>query len=289
MKIVSIVVLCILMTSNLYSQDEDVLRPRGVRNDQSRANSSSSSSKTPLILGIEAGLNYNMFSQTITGLVPNSRFAVFESASGISPLVGVFLDVAIADNLGIQFKVAYDQKYIKNTKDAIIDCQIFGVTGSIVDAQISGEFTNTVSYIDLTPLLRWNITPELFLLVGPTVHLQIGNGSGTFTETITSSGDCYFNFGTPDSSKTSTLTFDSLGTVSPRIGAQIDLGYKIAVSPTISLVPKVGYQYMFTKLASDEVGTDNSRQLSTGLVSPFTATNKILNSLQFTLGLWFQL
>jgi len=211
------------------------------------------------------------------------------SGNGISPLVGAFVDIGIADNIGLQFKLAYDQKKFGNTKDAIIDCQVVGA-GNIVDASISGEYTNTVSYIDLTPQLRWNVTPEFFVLVGPTAHFQIGNGSGTFAETITSQGECYFNFGTPQQSKTQQLNFDSLGTNAPRFGAQIDLGYKYSLSPTMFLVPKIGFQYMFTKFANDESDLiDNSKSLSTGLSPIITLTDKMLHSLQFSLGLWFQL
>jgi len=275
------------MSLSASAQDEDVLRPRGSNSSNARRGSSSSSSSTPIIFGIEAGLNFNMFSQTMSGFLPDSRFAMLASGNGISPLVGAFVDIEVAHNLGLQIKLAYDQKKFGSTGDAIMDCPALG-TGAIVDANITGENTSTITYIDLTPQLRWNITPELFLLVGPTAHFQLGNATGTFSETVTSAGDCYFNAGKPNQSKTSTVTIDSLGTIAPRFGAQIDLGYKFILSPSMFLVPKVGYQYMFTKFADDVSSFDNSREPSIGLV-PVTLTNKTLHSLQFTLGLWFQL
>ena len=56
------------------------------------------------------------------------------------------------------------------------------------------------------------------------------------------------------------------------------------------LVPKIGFQYMFTKFANDESDLiDNSKSLSTGLSPIITLTDKMLHSLQFSLGLWFQL
>ncbi len=284
MKIVSLFLLVLCMSLSASAQDEDVLRPRGSNSSNARRGSSSSSSSTPIIFGIEAGLNFNMFSQTMSGLVPDSRFAMLASGNGISPLVGAFVDIEVAHNLGLQIKLAYDQKKFGSTGDAIIDCPTLG-TGAIVDANITGENTSTITYIDLTPQLRWNITPELFLLVGPTAHFQLGNATGTFTETITSDGSCLFQ---SNQSKTSAVTIDSLSTIAPRFGAQIDLGYKFILSPSMFLVPKVGYQYMFTKFADDVSGFDNSREPSLGLV-PITATNKTLHSLQFTLGLWFQL
>lgn len=292
MKIASMFLLVVCLSLTASAQDEDVLRPRGSNSSNARRGSSSSSSSTPIIFGIEAGVNYNMFSQTMSGLVPDSRFALNQSGSGISPFVGAFVDIEVARNLGVQIKLAYDQKKFSNSKDAIRDCgvvdQLTGIT-TVVDANITGEYTNTISYIDLTPQLRWNITPELVFLIGPTAHFQLGNGSGTYTETVSSDGQCFYNPGTPQQSKTITATVDSLATIAPRFGIQLDLGYKIPLSNSISLVPKVGYQYMFTKIANDGILQDDSKALSTGVSPDVSITDRTLHSLQFTLGLWFQL
>ncbi len=292
MKIASMFLLVVCLSLTASAQDEDVLRPRGSNSSNARRGSSSSSSSTPIIFGIEAGVNYNMFSQTMSGLVPDSRFALNQSGSGISPFVGAFVDIEVARNLGVQIKLAYDQKKFSNSKDAIRDCgvvdQLTGIT-TVVDANITGEYTNTISYIDLTPQLRWNITPELVFLIGPTAHFQLGNGSGTYTETVSSDGQCFYNPGTPQQSKTITATVDSLATIAPRFGIQLDLGYKIPLSNSISLVPKVGYQYMFTKIANDGILQDDSKALSTGVSPDVSITDITLHSLQFTLGLWFQL
>lgn len=283
-----------LVTGATYAQDEDVLRPHGGGKMGGRSSNASSSS-TPIMLGIEAGINYNMFSQTMNGLVPDSRFAVLGSGTGISPFVGAFIDIGLTDKLGLQVKLAYDQKKFGNIKDGIRNCAvddpIFGF--KVVDAQITGEFTNTITYIDLTPQIRWNVTPEFFVLVGPTAHFKIGNASQTFTETIKTPGDCYYGLGTPNQSKTLQINSDSVTVNSSRLGAQIDLGYKIPLSSSIFLVPKVGFQYMFTKLVDNEVGFDDSKRIdnpppTTGIV-PITLTDRALHSLQFSLGLWFKL
>ncbi len=292
MKIVSLFLLVLCMSLSASAQDEDVLRPKGSNSSNARRGSSSSSSSTPIIFGIEAGLNFNMFSQTMSGLVPDSRFALNQSGTGISPFLGVFMDFEVSRNLGVQIKLAYDQKKFGNSKDAIRDCgvvdQLTGIT-TVVDANITGEYTNTISYIDLTPQLRWNITPELVFLIGPTAHFQLGNGSGTYTETVSSDGQCFYNPGTPQQSKTITATVDSLNANAPRFGIQLDLGYKFPLSNSISLVPKVGYQYLFTKISDGGTFQDDSKFLSTGVAPIVNISNAVLNSLQFTLGLWFQL
>ncbi len=302
MKFVSMFCLLLSMSLTALAQDEDVLRPRGSNSSNARrGSSSSSSSSTPIIFGIEGGINYNMFSQTLAWAIPvaNSNVALYESGSGISPLFGAFVDFGVTQNLGIQVKLAYDQKKFGNSKSAIRDCQIEDpITGiiSLTDANVTGEYSQTMTYIDITPQLRWNVTPELFFLVGPTAHFQLDNGSATFTETISSDGQCFYSPNTPQQSKTISASTDSLATNAPRIGMQLDLGYKLALSPSVYLVPKIGYQYMFTKLAEDVPITGNpltdnldyTKFYTLGTI-PYSTTNAALHSLQFTLGLWFQL
>lgn len=293
--VLTLFALMVVLPFSLHAQDEDVLHPRG---GGKMGSGSSSSSSTPIILGIEGGINYNMFSQTMSGLVPDSRFAVFESGSGISPFFGAFVDIGLTNNLGLQIKFAYDKKDFGNTKDAIRTCEYFDpILGpQVTNTNVTGEYTNSITYIDITPQLRWNITPEFFILVGPTAHIKAGNASQTFTETISSNGECYYNVGQPTQSKTFQINSDSVAVTSTRFGAQIDIGYKIPLTSSIFLVPKAGIQYMFTKLAEDEAGFDDSKAVSdptspTGYkgLSPLTATDKMLHSLQFSLGLWFQL
>lgn len=292
---ITIIVLVFMKYNFSFAQDEDVLRPHGNKangNSKVQQNAKSiSTSKSSIIIGLEGGLNFNMFSQTMNGLTPNSRFAVFESGSGVSPFFGAFIDYGITNNIGIQFKLAYDNKKYGNSKDAIRDCQVVDQsngTVNIVDAQVTGNYTNSISYLDITPQLRWDATPELFVLIGPTIHLQIGKSSLEFEENISSLGECYYNYGTVNQSKTTKISLESDATVSTRIGTQIDVGYKLPISKNILLVPKIGFQYMFSKSDVDETASDDTKLYTTGIV-PFTAINKSLNSFQFSIGIWFKL
>ena len=83
--VLTLFALMVVLPFSIHAQDEDVLHPHG---GGKMGSGSSSSSSTPIILGIEGGINYNMFSQTITGLLPNSRNEVFKSGSGFSPFFG---------------------------------------------------------------------------------------------------------------------------------------------------------------------------------------------------------
>ena len=62
-------------------------------------------------------------------------------------------------------------------------------------------------------------------------------------------------------------------------GLELGLGYKLALSESIYLVPQARFQLFLTKLASDEVSTVWDR----------SATDRKLNSVQLALALWFGL
>lgn len=286
-KLTLLLLLCFCMAA--YSQDEDVLRPKGrPASDGSQTNnrqSKSKSSKNPWSYGVEVGLNLNMYSQSMSGLHPDSRFAVFESGSGFSPFIGVYLDYALSDNTGIQFKLAVDQKKFGNTKSGIIDAQR-ELSTEVIAASVNSEYTNTAEFITITPQFRWNITQDFFLLAGPSIHIKSGKARQEFSETLISPSDVYYNGYFPEKPTKIVVNTDDFLITDTRVGLQFDLGYQYKVSPKMTFVPKIGFQYMFTNFNDDETFTENSRPLTLGNVIG-TATNKALHSLQLSIGIWY--
>lgn len=289
-KLTLLLLLCMSIAAS--SQDEDVLRPKGRPDGNgSQANtrqSKSKSSKNPWSYGVEVGPNANIFSQSMSGLQKDSRLSVFENGFGRDFFLGLCVDYKLSDNTGIQFIVAYDQKDFSNSKDAIRDA--IRPDNSVVDASVTGNYVTRISYLTITPQYRWNITPETFLLVGPTIHLKSGNASQSFLEQINSPEDVYYSFGTPNQSKVIVANTDNLDANSTRVGLEIDFGYKYQLTPKLSLVPKVGFQYMVTAFGKDEEAVDDTKYYTTppfpGTV-PVTATSKALHSLQFSIGIWY--
>jgi len=275
-----------------YSQDEDVLRPkgRGINEEEQYRNrrSSSKTGKNPWSYGVEVGSNLNLFSQSMSGLQQDSRLSVFESGSGVSPFIGVFLDYALTDETGIQVKLAYDQKDFSNSKDAILDA--IGEDLSVVDAFVTGDYATSTLYLTFTPQFRWNINQDFFLLAGPTIHFKSGKATQKFTETINSPDDVYYFLGTPNQTRTFVSNADNLEINSTRVGLEFDLGYKYMFTPELTFVPKIGYQYMFTTFGKDEKIDDFTKYHTTppfpGTV-PITINSKALHSLQFSVGIWY--
>lgn len=286
-KLTLLLLLCFCMAA--YSQDEDVLRPKGrPASDGSQTNnrqSKSKSGKNPWSYGVEVGLNLNMYSESLTGLQSNSRFAVFESGSGFSPFLGAYLDYALSDNTGIQFKLAVDQKDFSNTKDGIRDATDYD-NNTTIDAFVKGEFKTSASYYTITPQFRWNFTQDFFLLVGPTLHIKAISATRDSTESITSPDNVYYAFGTPQQSKVIKSSDTDLNIITARVGLEFDLAYQYKVTPKMTFVPKIGYQYMFTNFVESQNFVDDSRNLTKTLV-PVEAKDAMLHSLQLSIGIWY--
>ncbi|MCX6153230.1 MAG: outer membrane beta-barrel protein [Candidatus Kapabacteria bacterium] len=275
--------LAFLVAINAAFSQEDVLRPHG-KPKKNIIDEAQESTPFPFIIGLEGGLNYNMFSQTLTwgSPVPKSIYNAYANGSGLSPFFSIIADFNLNKQIGLQLKLSYDNKKFKNDYTGIADA--YTELGERADATVKREFENTGSYLGLSAQLRYNLTDQLFIIAGPLVQIPIGNFDQTETESILSPGFYYNQPGKP----TIISVNSTLSNVKTRIGFELGIGYKVNITKTIFLVPQARFQIMPTKLTDDELGgIDNSRILFG--TPTLTATDKTLNSFQFAVALWFQL
>jgi hypothetical protein len=280
------VILFMAAAISAVAQDEDVLRPNGRPDGMS---SSSSSSSIPIMFGIEGGLQYNMMSQPVSGFRESSPFHTFEEGAGFSPYVAIMADIGLSSTVGIQLRAAWDAKSFSNSFTAEYDCEDV-VSGAVPIASIKQDFSGSITYVNVGMSLRWNITPQLVFLAGPVASFRSGPLKQTLDEEVLSPEECYFNFNTPEQSKTQSQTIEDSTATSSRYGLEVSLGYMIPLSSSISLVPRVEYQYMFTPFYDnpDTPFTDASAPVNYG-VQTGTVSDASLNSLRFVLGLWITL
>lgn len=281
------VILFMAAAISAVAQDEDVLRPNG-RPDGS--SSSSSSASIPIIFGLEGGLQYNMMSQPMDGFRSSSPFRTFEEGSGLSPYAAIMVDFGVAPTVGIQLRMGWDPKFFENSFDSQQDC-IDETTGDVPIATVRSKYSGEISYLNIGASIRWNVTKGLFILAGPVASFSNSTFKETLDEEVLSPEECYFNFGTPQQSKTRSQTIESDTTAQgTRIGLEAGVGYMIDLGSNISLVPRVEYQYMFTPLvkSSGEQLVDSSGAVNFGTAAG-TVSDATLNSLRFVLGLWITL
>ena len=285
MRLASLIIAALLIVGTATAQ-EDVLRPNG-RPGSAPATSSSSGKGLPFILGLEAGANFNFFSQTIDGTWDESPYNVYGDGFGVSPLIGIYADISLSESFGIGVRILYDMKSFGNTQDeALLDCFIEDQGYTV--APVSVEYTESVSYVTINPVLRWQETPQFFVHFGPVIQFAVDSLSNTTTFTVDESEACRFFYGTPQESTTLTTEGSAAADPSTRFGIDVGLGYRIPLSSTIDLVPRLGYQLMFTPYSQEVEFLDDSRANTIGF-TPATATSQTLNSLQLSLSLWFNL
>lgn len=305
--------LLLLASASLISQ-EDVLRPKGRPDGEN--SSTAASPKRPVVLGIEAGVNFNFMSQpyTSTPQIQNSPEEALKSGSGISPEFGVFADVSISSIVGIQARVAFDRKYATNTKQGIIDA--FPFLPDVIGPSINGfdavpmeteaRYALTMNTIAAAILARINVIDKLFVTVGPYATYALGDvtrsdrltwigppgtyiaidyqgNPGVYTQ-IEREGNIAQNLLPRDASD----TFTTANYSKFRFGFEVGAGYRIDLTKNIYLAPNLRYQLMITELNSGFTATDIS-QTSSQSAATLQYDKASLNSLALILQLGFTL
>ncbi len=307
-----IVVSALLALTALHClAQEDVLRPKGRPAGSPAPNGTT---RLTAYMGVEAGININMLSQKITWAttLENSPEEVLQSGTGISPMIGLFADVPLSRSIGIQFRAAYDPKYVSNTKsDGIVEAERLSNKGVItgfgpIDATVESHYHITASAISIAALGRFNLVDELFLTAGPVLNLAVADVQRTDRLTVLEPDDVNIlidyegNSGTykeitretslhqsilPQSVATEASTY-----ATTRLAVEFGLGYRFFVnqSKSIYLAPNVRYQLFLTPLTESFTSLDNSRWESEGMV-PMSFDKASLNTLAIILQLGFAL
>lgn len=272
---------------NSFSQ-EDILRPKGKKIIGNQANTTNNDNfkRNAFIIGLEGGLNFNMYSssKSYSPALPDPAGMVTNSGTGLSAYAGLNVGYEINDKFALHFRLNYDQKYFKNTKEGDID--ISDANGVYLQTGREKQgYDFTIDYLHLALDLRYNFTKNLFGTVGLFYQSQLGKAVVN-VDYYMLTPDAWYNYGTFNPTE---LHFsDSSSTLPTRTGIELGLGYKYEISHKMYLVPQIRYQYSFSKFDSDGQITDETRSATIG-TSTVNTTNQALNSLQFGLGLWFEL
>ena len=309
-----ITLLNILFVCSLYSQNEDVLRPKGkplTAEEMSQYSWVNHPDKKPWTIGIEGGLNFNMFSQKLERDFPlSSPEDVLKSGFGISPFAGLLIDYSFTNQVAVQLRVDYDIKNYSNKVESAIDAS--DPSGNITNMLVSAEYNAKSTYLSVTPLIRYNIDERFFLLGGITFQSRMGDYTreDIFSKS-TNDDTTWINIdynlvpgqyssvsGVVTNANTNflppvTQTFPQVQStlheyVKSRMGIEVGIGYLFPLSNSIALATQARYQYMFGTTNETFTVTDVSRAPSNKL-SNVTYSNAMLHSVQLAIGLWFKL
>jgi hypothetical protein len=272
-------VVFLVLSPTLFAQ-EDVLRPRIIPGNFLK----------PITLGLEVGGNFNMFSQTIEQdpVVPDTWLEAHKTGTGISPYVGLMVDVPLGKLVSLQVKGTYDSKSFGNTERIKYDSPL--LLGGIKSMDVDWEYSVQVNYIGAGLAARVNVTPELFATVGTIAHFRVTDASIEGTQTIVAPEEGVWTIpGKPNSKVNSNSSTDTSYT-STRIGLEVGAGYKIPIAKQFFLVPQLRYQYMFDKLFANALTPrPDASRATTERVFNYTTKDAALHSIQLGVALWFQL
>lgn len=286
-KIVLIIIAASLMTMSSYSQ-EDVLRPKG-RVD---GDSPTKSGKRPWAVGLEGGLSYNKFGADLNWTdangdptTANSVYNIFESLSGISPHLGVFVDYDLSNTFGLHLKLLYNSINYSNNQDGIVDFQD-AFSGFYLGTGLANmDVTEKYSFFNIEPNLRINATEELYFLIGPSI--QLGMGTQTSDVIYTENVDfATYNTEVPDSEQSSKAESFSRDFSETRVALNIGAGYKFKVGNNLYLAPQLIYNLGLTTY--DDVILGNINQRITQDPKDLLISNQSVNQIRFSVTLWFE-
>jgi hypothetical protein len=274
----------------LYAQ-EDVLRPRGAPVFEPWTEA-----RTPIRLGLEGGISWNSASQSINYTrvqpTPPTPMDIFKSGSGISPAAAAAVDIGIAPKLGLQFKLGYEQKKWSNSGTRIADCRDLVDPFYVIPANVQSRYTVQANYLAIGAALRYDLTPQLWLTVGPVYHRLLGKVRQTERYEFDPNSNC--GFLGPDSLYRVVEIEVEIGPDDPvpappsggRFGAELGIGYRIPLSPGLELVPRLSGQLLSSPRNGDVDTEDEWREPTLGPL-PVQWKGLSLYSVLLTVGVWF--
>jgi hypothetical protein len=163
----------------------------------------------------------------------------------------------------LKVAIAYDCRHNSDTLGRIV-ADVFSANG--IQVYLFSEMRPT-------PELSFTFGPILQVLVGQTPEISL-------SQTIISPDFMYFVQGA-ELVKTVTNSAEFTGFTKTRLGLDIAASYKVNLSHSWALLPRMGFQYILTKMAENGTTQDqNGNQI-------ILAEDRALHSLQFGVGLLY--
>jgi hypothetical protein len=244
-------------------------------------------------LGLEGGISWNSASQSInyTRVQPTqpTPMDIFKSGSGISPAAAAAVDIGIAPKLGLQFKLGYEQKKWSNSGTGIADCQDLEDPFFVGLVSVQSRYTVQANYLAIGAALRYDLTPQLWLTVGPVYHRLLGKVRQTERYEVDPNSNC--GFLGPDSlyrvvEIEAEIGPDDRVPAPPsggRFGAELGIGYRIPLSPGLELVPRLSGQLLSSPRNGDVYTEDWWRRPKLEVQWKGLSLYSVL----LTVGVWF--
>lgn len=198
----------------------------------------------PPRLGAEVGVNVNQQSGTFTG----NCDCPFSSGSGTSFFVSGIGEMHTAERIALMGRVSVGLMNL-TSKTAVVNAQqVYDPVKDRIDTMViplDETATTRLTYLLITPMVRYDLLKSLFVAVGPSFGLAL-TSSLTVDEAIGQSGYTYL-----DGSSTRQLQNGGVPSLSAfRFSLSAMLGYEIPLSAKVVFVPTAAADFPLTNVAS---------------------------------------
>ncbi|MFM8473774.1 MAG: hypothetical protein ACKOBV_09690 [Candidatus Kapaibacterium sp.] len=313
--VVTWVLLVLHGSAILHAQTEDVLRPKGRPiTEEERASSSwdRHPERIPLALLGEVGINANTFTQDLqrtfpAGTTPND---VLSGGSGWSWTLGAGAEYQLRNDLAVQMRVAIDRKSYANSVSGVLDYND-SASERPRDMAFVASTQAAVTYVSVSPCIRYDFTDRLFGTVGVSVHARLGDVTRRDVIDITDADPALglnVDYGLQRGlfrsiSREVVANTDMLQPIVQqypakstefvryhtwRTGFDIGVGYRVPFDARTAVVVQLRYQRMLSVMSDAFMVTDYSRSTSQRLTE-VTYGDARIHSVQLILGVWMKL
>jgi hypothetical protein len=217
----------------------DVLRPQ-------RGKGSS------LFLGFDAGPQYARYfgSHAYTAASPFSPallWSKFDGGDGLGFVIRGVADIPVSPSLGVIAKLGYCRR--TDTFSGSFENPIFYIDPASdfpAPAMLDGEIALTVEFLTIDLLLRYQLAPKTWYVLGGFTVSSLLGSSGSFAQKILSPATVSYADTElhPTGVRSVTLTdFEATGYNTPRFGLSLGVGTWIPLSQTAFFTPEVSADY----------------------------------------------
>jgi hypothetical protein len=213
----------------------DVLRPRG-------------NGTSGILLGVDAGVVYARYSGThayrhAAEWEYAELWNSFEGGSGLGFAIDAVIDVPLSERFGLIGRLGYQQR--KDSYEGSFVNPMFAIdlnTGFPLAATLDGRVRQSFTALTAALLLRWQLQPKGWYLLGGLAAGSYSNSGGDFTQSIVAPANLtYLNaLLQPTTSRNVTIDPYTISDFrSTRWSFVVGIGTQVPLSERLSFVPEL--------------------------------------------------
>lgn len=202
-------------------------------------------------LGADAGISlshfFGMHVARATTDPYNGYFlwAPFSSGNGMGPLVDGVLDIPLDEDFGVVFKLGWLARKEKFSSAHVDPIFYIDQNSNLAPALLHSTLDLSVSHFTGDILLRYQLVPQSWYLLGGFSYNYLLSNEGTFTQNILEPTDLYFG-NSLGGGRSYTQTGEMTGITTSRWAIKAGVGTWIPLSKSAFFTPELCIDYPLT-------------------------------------------